>query len=157
MGVAPGTDGSLLECSQRARHTVLNPHAASTRRLYSCKWKMFFDWCSFHSVDSLYYPLGWVLDSMQHHLDPGTSPFTVKVYVGVLTAQRSEFGISFGSDCLIVAFLKGANRLCPPGGLQSPTWDLIMVLDSMCQTLFEPILESKVKWLFLSIALGHYY
>lgn len=89
----------------------------------------------------------------------GSGYFTIhsKGVWGVLTAQRSEFGISFGSDCLIVAFLKGANRPCPPRGLKSPTRDLTMVLDSMCQTLFEPILELKVKWLFLSISLGHYY
>lgn len=82
VGVAPGTVGPHSECSQRARHTVFNPHAASAWRLYSCKWKVFCDLCSFHSVDLLYCPVGWVLDFMQHHLDLGTSPFTVKVYGG---------------------------------------------------------------------------
>ncbi len=35
VGVASGPTRPLLECSQRARDTVLNVHAASTRKLYS--------------------------------------------------------------------------------------------------------------------------
>ncbi len=62
------------------------------------------------------------------------------------SAHRSEFGASsLGSDQLIVAFLKGANRLCPPRAVLSPIWDLSMVLSSQCQPPLEPILESDIK------------
>ncbi len=53
VGVASGPTWPLLECSQRARDTVLNAHAVSTRKLYSCKWKVFCDWCSSHDIDPL--------------------------------------------------------------------------------------------------------
>lgn len=81
-------------------------------------------------------------------LELGCSTSTFKVYVVALAAHRTEFSISsLGSDRLIVAFLKGANHLCPPRGVQSPTWDLNIVLDSLCQPPFEPISESDIKWL----------
>ncbi len=69
------------------------------------------------------------------------------------SVHRSEFDASsLGSDQLIVAFLKGANRLCPPRAVRSPIWDLSMVLSSQCQPPLEPILESDIKWLSFKTA-----
>ncbi len=97
--------------------------------------------------------MGCILDFLQHLLELGRSASTLKVYVAALSAHRSEFGASsLGSDQLIVAFLKGANRLCPPRAVRSPTWDLSMVLSSLCQPPFEPILESDIKWLSFKTA-----
>lgn len=148
VGVAPGPTGPLLECSQRARDTVLNARAASMRKLYSSKWKVFCDWCSSHDINPLQSSVGCILDFLQHHLDLGRSASTLKVYVVALSAHRSEFAVSsLGSDRLIAAFLKGANRLCPLCAVWSPTQDLSMVLSFLCQPPFEPILESDIKWL----------
>ncbi len=70
-----------------------------------------------------------------------------------LSAHRSEFGASsLGSDQLIVTFLKAANCHCLLRVVRSPTWDLIMVLSSLCQPPFKPILESDIKWLSLKTA-----
>ncbi|XP_048033544.1 uncharacterized protein LOC125259710 isoform X2 [Megalobrama amblycephala] len=77
----------------------------------------------------------------------------LKVYVAALAAHQSEFSdTSLGSDRLIVAFLKGANRLCLQQGVQSQTWDLGMVLDSLCHPPFEPMLASDIKWLSFKTA-----
>ncbi len=53
VGVGSGPTRPLMECSQRARDTVLNVRAASTRKLYSCKWKVFCDCCSSRDIDPL--------------------------------------------------------------------------------------------------------
>ncbi len=151
--VATGPTGPLLECSQRARDTVLNASAVSTRKLNSCKWKVFCDWCSSRDINPLQCSVGCILDFLQHLLELGRSAPTLKVYVAALSAHRSEFGASsLGSDQPIVAFLKGANRLCSPQAVRSPTWDLSMVFSSLCQPPFEPILESDIKWLSFKTA-----
>ncbi len=153
VGVASGPTGPLLECSQRARDTVLNVRAAYTSKLYSCKWKVFCDWCSSREIDPLQHSVGCILDLLQHLLELGRSASTLKVYVAALSAHRSEFGASsLESDQLIVTFLKAANCYCLLWSVRSPTWDLIMVLSSLCQPPFEPILESDIKWLSFKTA-----
>ncbi len=69
------------------------------------------------------------------------------------TAHRTEFSnYLLRSERLIDAFLKGANHLCSPLGVQSPTWDLNVVSDSLCQRPFEPISETDIKWLSFKTA-----
>ncbi len=68
-------------------------------------------------------------------------------------AHLTEFSnYLLGSERLIDAFLKGANHLCPPLGVQSQTWDLNVVSDSLCQPPFEPISETDIKWLSFKTA-----
>lgn len=77
---------------------------------------MFSDWHSSRDGDPFHCLVGCVLDFLQHLLELGRSTSTLKVYVLALAAHRLEFSdSSLGSDQLIVAFLKGANR---PRGMQ---------------------------------------
>lgn len=92
---------------------VLRPHESCMLVIVFC------DWCSSHNADPF---SGIHFRFFAAFLELGRSTSTFKVYVVALAAHRTEFSISsLGSDRLIVAFLKGANHLCPPRGVRRPT------------------------------------
>ncbi len=94
--VASGPTGPLLECSQKARTTVLNARAVSTQRSYTCKCKVFRDWCFSHNIDPLHSSVGCVLDFLQHILELGRSTSTLKFYVAAQLIELSLVIICLG-------------------------------------------------------------
>lgn len=148
VGVAAGPDRQLMDCSQGVRNTVLNARAPSTRSLYNNRWKLFSAWCSERSLDPQSCPVPRLLDYLQSLLDSGKSPATLKVYVAAIAAHHALIGgVSVGSHKLVTAFLKGAFRLCPPSRLKCPQWDLLLVLNGLCEAPFEPLETCDIKWL----------
>ena len=139
-----------MGCSEGVKHTVLNARAQSTRAMYANRWKLFTAWCSTHSLDPSGCPVTAVLEFLQHLLDEGRSPATLKVYVAAFSAHRAPVeGVSLGAHKLVVAFLKGAQRLHPRPRVVSAPWDLHIVLDSLCLPPFEPLEHADIKWLSL--------
>ena len=145
-----GGNQSVMGCSEGVKHTVLNAHAQSTRAMYANRWKLFTAWCSTHSLDPSGCPVTAVLEFLQHLLDEGRSPATLKVCVAAFSAHRAPVeGVSLGAHKLVVAFLKGAQRLHPRPRVVSAPWDLHIVLDSLCLPPFEPLEHADIKWLSL--------
>ena len=150
LGLATGGNQSVMGCSEGVKHTVLNARAQSTRAMYANRWKLFTAWCSTHSLDPSGCPVTAVLEFLQHLLDEGRSPATLKVYVAAFSAHRAPVeGVSLGAHKLVVAFLKGAQRLHPRPRVVSAPWDLHIVLDSLCLPPFEPLEHADIKWLSL--------
>ncbi|KAK0152194.1 hypothetical protein N1851_006426 [Merluccius polli] len=53
-----------------------------------------------------------------------------------------------GSHTLVTRFLKGTQRLRPPQRSQTPSWDLPLVLEVLCQHPFETLENIEDKWVY---------
>lgn len=153
LGLATGGNQSVMDCSEGVRHTVLNARAQSTRTMYENRWKLFTTWCTTHSLNPLECPVVTILDFLQHLLDNGRSPATLRVYVAALAAYRAPTeGVSLGAHKLVVAFMKGAQRLHPRPRTDCASWDLHTVLNGLCSPPFEPLEQAEIKWLSIKTA-----
>ncbi len=151
--LAIGGDTSLLFCSQRVRNTVLNACAPSTRALYQNRWKLFLRWCHDHQLNHQMCSISDILEFLQSLLTMGLSYSTIRVYVAAISAHKWLIeGCSIGKHKLVVAFLKGVNRLNPPCRVMIPQWDLNVVLDKLYMHPFEPLSLADIKWLSLKTA-----
>ncbi|XDV25256.1 hypothetical protein PO909_029202 [Leuciscus waleckii] len=153
MCMAPGVEQELSQCSAEVRNTVMNARAPSTRRTYASKWKIFVSWCTDRSVNPVTCSISSVLEFLQHLLDTGRSPATLRVFVAALSAHRNPLGgISIGAEKLVAAFLKGAVRLNPPARIVHTQWDLQMVLNSLRLPPYEPLDQADIKSLSMKTA-----
>ncbi len=123
---ASGLLGELSTLQLRVRDTLTEARAPSTRCLYASKWGVFVKWCGQAHIDMATCTVSDVLSFLQHRLDSGSCPSTLKVYVAAITAFRSpQSGQSFGKNTLVVSFLKGAptsafgSALGPGSGVES--------------------------------------
>ncbi len=147
---ASGLLGELSALQSRVRDTLTEARAPSTRRLYASKWGVFVKWCGQAHIDPATCTVSDVLSFLQHRLDSGSCPSTLKVYVAAITAFRSpQSGQSFGKNTLVVSFLKGAKRLHPPRPPSVPPWDLEVVLKAISLPPFEPLTSVGLKELSL--------
>ncbi len=151
---ASGLLGEMSALQSRVRDTLTEARAPSTRRLYASKWGVFVKWCGQAHIDPATCTVSDVLSFLQHRLDSGSCPSTLKVYVAAITAFRSpQSGQSFGKNTLVVSFLKGAKRLHPPRPPSVPPWDLEVVLKALSQPPFEPLTSKGLKELSLKTIL----
>ncbi|KAI2655955.1 Transposon Ty3-G Gag-Pol polyprotein [Labeo rohita] len=133
--------------------TILQSRAPSTRKLYALRWKLFTSWCTSRQQDPVNCPIGTVLEFLQARLATGLSHSTLKVYVAAISAFHSPLdGHSVGRDPLVVRFLRGALRLRPLVRSRVPTWDLAVVLDSLCRAPFEPLDQVSDRLLTIKTA-----
>ncbi len=151
---ASGLLGEMSALRSRVRDTLTEARAPSTRRLYASKWGVFVKWCDQAHIDPATCTVSDVLSFLQHRLDSGSCPSTLKVYVAAITAFRSpQSGQSLGKNMLVVSFLKGAKRLHPPCPPSVPPWDLEVVLKALSQPPFEPLTSVGLKELSLKTIL----
>ncbi len=73
-------------------NTILNSRAPSTRRLYALKWKLFASWCRQRNLDPVHCPVCSILEFPQSYFSKGVAPATLKVYVGVISAEHASMG-----------------------------------------------------------------
>ena len=155
VGVA--SERSELICpglSAETSETIMNSRAASTRRLYAFKWKLFTTWCGFRSIDPVYCPVASVLEFLQDRFSDGVTPATLKVYVAAISANHVYMdGASVGRHPLVSRFLQGARRLRPFRPVRVPSWDLSIVLQGLSGHPFEPLETVPDKILTLKTVL----
>ncbi len=153
MGVASGTNSLLADCEPSVIHTVLNARAASTRKLYAYRWKSFCSWCVTRDIDPVQCKVSVILTFLQGLLESGKAASTLKVYVAAISPHHASVdGSSLGSHSLVCSFLKGARRLNRARSPRSPVWNLPIVLESLCQSPFEPLEEVDLRWKSLKAA-----
>ncbi len=112
---ASGISEELSSLHSRVLDTLSEARAPSTRRLYALKWGVFVKWCCDVHINPATCTVSDVLRFLQHKLDSGSLPSTLKVYVAAIASFRSPLGgQSIGRHALVVSFLKGARRLHPP-------------------------------------------
>lgn len=113
--LAPGVERMLSQCSIYVGNTVLSARAPSMRRTYASRWNLFVSWCEKQAINPVDCPVSGILDFLQHLLDAGRSPATLRVFASPLSALWDPMGQgSVGADRLVVAYLKGA-RAVPSG------------------------------------------
>ncbi|KAL0147128.1 hypothetical protein M9458_057652, partial [Cirrhinus mrigala] len=146
--------GQTLNVSQRFLDTIAEARAPSTRRLYSLKWKVFSSWCITKDEDPASCDVSIILSFLQDCLDAGRTPSTLKVYVAAISAFHLPIGDrSVGRHHLVTSFLRGARRLRPFRPNMVPVWDLSLVLSSLAEPPFEPLLSAELKVLSFKTAL----
>ncbi len=151
---ASGISEELSSLHSRVLDTLSEARAPSTRRLYALKWGVFVKWCCDVHIDPATCTVSDVLRFLQHKLDSGSLPSTLKVYVAAIASFRSPLGgQSIGRHALVVSFLKGARRLHPSRPPSVPPWDLEVVLRALSQPPFEPLISVDLKELSLKTAL----
>ncbi|XP_056614726.1 TBC1 domain family member 20 isoform X1 [Triplophysa dalaica] len=148
------SSGVLNALPQRVLDTISECRAPSTRRLYALKWGVFVKWCSSNNIDPMSCPVSDILCFLQHSLDSGGLPSTLKVYVAAIASFRSPVdGQSIGRHMLVVRFLRGARRLFPPRSPSVPPWDLALVLKALSFPPFEPLDAASLRELTLKTVL----
>ena len=159
---APGSMGLARErmnlsaggLPQNVINTIQSARALSTRTLYSCKWRVFEEWCEKSHVVAFQASVSDILSFLQEMLDRGRAFSTVNVYLAAILACHVGFeGTSVGSHPLITRFMKGARRLHPVTKPLVPSWDLVLVLESLSQPPFEPLEGVDMKFVSLKTAL----
>ncbi len=111
-------------------------------------------WCDQSHIDPATCAVSDVLSFLQHRLDSGSLPSTLKVCVAANALFRSPLGWqSIGRYALVVSFLKGLRRLHPPRPPSVPPWDLEVVLRALSQPPFESLASVDLKELSIKTAL----
>ncbi len=129
---ASGISEELSALHSRVLDTLMEVRAPATRRLYALKWGVFVKWCGEVYIDPATCSVSDVLRFLQHRLDNGSLPSTLKVYVAAIASFRSPLGgQSIGRHALVVSFLKGDRRLHPPHPTSVPPWDREVVLRAL--------------------------
>ena len=89
-----------------------------------------------------------ILRFLQSLLDAGRCASTLRVYAAAISAGHVRVNNqTVGSHYLVSQFLKGAQRRRPSKVTVVPSWDLTLVLRSVCRPPFEPIGEAELRWL----------
>ena len=126
---------------------------ASTNALYANRWKLFMEWCRTHSEEPTSCPVPVILRFLQPRFDEGLAAATIRVYAAAISARHNKVdAVTVGSHTLVSRFLKGTQRLRPPQRSQTPSWDLPLVLEALCQQPFEPLENREDKWVSLKTA-----
>ena len=126
--------------------TVLSSRAPSTRSLYANRWKLFSQWCQTQGEVPETCTVAIVLRFLQSVLDAGRCASTLKVYAAAISAGHTRVNNqTVGSHYLVGQFLKGAQRRRLSRVV--PSWDLTLVLRSVCRPPFEPMGEAELRWL----------
>ena len=130
--------------------TIQAARAHSTRTAYGAKWSVFEEWCLARSppVVPFQASVADILTFLQDRLDLGNAFSTIKVYLAAISACHLGFdGKTVGKQPLVCQFIKGALRDHPVSRSLFPTWDLVLVLDSLSRPPFEPLETVELRFL----------
>ena len=138
----------LASCEQSVIDTVLSSRAPSTRSLYANRWKLFSEWCQTQGELPGNCSVAIILCFLQSLLDACRCASTLKLYAVAISAGHVRVNNQTrGSHYLVSQFLKGAQRRRPSRVTVVLSWDLTLVLRSVCQRPFELIGEAEFRWL----------
>ncbi len=91
---------------------------------------------------------------LQELLDRGLFFSEIKVYLAAISACHVGFGdVTPGAHLLAMRFLKGVRQLRPVVKSSVPSWDLVLVLEALFGSPFEPIQSADMKFLSNKTAL----
>lgn len=76
-------------------------------------------------------------------LDNGLSVSTIKVYVATISAQH----VLVDHQTSIQLFSERCSPIAAPHVVQMSSWDLLIVLESLCSPLSEPLEQADLRWL----------
>lgn len=71
----------LSALSYRVHDMITESHAPSNSHLYTLKWGVFMKWCCDEDIDLVHFPVSDVLHFLQHRVDNGSLPSTLKDYI----------------------------------------------------------------------------
>ncbi|XP_072235172.1 uncharacterized protein [Leuresthes tenuis] len=139
---------------QNVIDTIQCARASSTRSLYSCKWRVFEEWCDARRIVSFQCSVRDILCFLQDLLEKGKAFSTIKVYLAAISACHMGLGDKpVGQHPLVCRFMNGVRRKLPVSRPMVPLWDLAVVLDALSQHPFEPLEGVGLKFLSLKTAL----
>ena len=145
-------DPLLTSCDQSVVCTIFSSRAPSTRLLYTNRWELFSQWCVAHGEVPETCSVVAILLFLQSVLDR-KAPCTLAPYVATISAADARVdNQTVGSHDQVRQFLKGAQRLQPPRHLRAPSWDLQVVLRSLCLPSFEPLSQADLTRLSMKTA-----
>ncbi|XP_075948857.1 uncharacterized protein LOC142951249 [Anarhichas minor] len=144
---AAGLPARVIDTIQMARD-------ASTRSLYSGKWRVFEEWCQLRHTIPFQCSVVDLLGFLQELVDKGRAFSTIKVYLAAISACHVGFGEKpAGQHPLVCRFMKGARRKLPVSRPLVPLWDLLLVLEALSQHPFEPMETVGMKFISLKTVL----
>lgn len=134
--------------------TIQSARASSTRSLYSCKWRVFEEWCASRQTIPFQCSVVDLLCFLQDLVDKRKAFSTIKVYLAAISACHVGFGEKpAGQHPLVCRFMKGARRKLPVSRPLVPLWELSVVLDALSHHPFEPMEVAEIKFVSLKTAL----
>ncbi len=125
---------------------IQSARAPSTRGIYAFKWRK--------ALSPNRCPIAGILTFLQELLEECRSHSTLKVYLAAISAcHEGIHGAAPSAHPLAVRFLKGTRRLRTVTKSMVPSWDLVVVLEAMCEPPFEPLEALDLRMLSYKTAL----
>ncbi len=99
-------------------------------------------------MDPVSFPIGPVLK-----LVAGAAATTLRAYVAAIAARRELDEILLGRHRVVSAFIRGVRRLRPVCPIGVPSRDLLVVLEGLMVSPFEPLESAPERILTLKVTL----
>ena len=125
--------------SKKVVTTMSGARAPSTIICYESRWRAFTSWCRGRDKNPFETDVVVIADFLQYLFDLGRSWSTIKGYVSAISAFHPEFmHFSLGTDRDIREFVEAVFKKRPPIKTIIPRWELGMVMQALCDGIFEP-------------------
>lgn len=139
--------------SEQVAQTIIAARSQSTYKAYEAGWTHFSRWCAGRDdpLDPFVTDVTQILAYLDNCLKvEKLSHSTIRNRIHAIALYHRLFPLTALSRHVWVKnFLKGAHRLCPRAKDIHPVWDLQLVLQSLRDVPFEPMVSGRLRWLTL--------
>lgn len=141
--------------SQEAADRIARPQRKSTLSIYEGKWKCFLRWCHSRGIDSINATIPqlaeFFIDLFQEDLGGGRKRAvkTIEGFRSALSMVFTSHGRDIGNAPAISQLMKNFSLERPVHRRLVPQWNLALVLFSLIESPFEPILKASLENLTL--------
>lgn len=145
---------SALGASNDTLRFVRNAYRAGTQKVYDSRWSRWVSWCELHGVDPIR-PQAVDLANFLSHLAAvdGLAPASVKVFRSAIHTSLKQLGGRIRGQTarpsLIKDVVRGIDAVSVQSPRRCPAWDIMVVLEYLRSSAFEPLRSLSRKDLTL--------
>lgn len=139
---------AVLGCSTAVISTMVQTRKQRTNSTYQHIWEKFSEFAAEASFEPALPSIQHILSFLQQGLAKGLAWNSLKVQVSAISAFS---GHRWALEPLVIQFLKGCFKVCPPSRSWFPQWNLSIVLDVLAQAPFYPLADCSVWNLTLKL------
>lgn len=131
--------------SEEVAEFVSQSRRPSTRKVYDAKWRIFTGWCRTKQIDPVTAPINVVADFLLHLFQVKKCQIsTIKGYRSTISnTLKFKTGRIIGSHPVISELIKSFELQRPIQRSLTPKWNLPWVLQSLCDSPFEPLSKAS--------------
>lgn len=135
--------------SEEVAKQVTGAIKPDSQKVYENKWKLYNEWCLLNNIDPLHISEPNFADFMLYLFQKKSlATPTIKGYRSALAgALRYTTDFDISSSSILSDLIRSFEKERPPGKRGFPKWELRIVLNSLTEPPYEPLVEADLKWL----------